>query len=43
VRVCFQRAPFETDETTQIQIERCVGCGLCVSACPQKAIALQVA
>ena len=40
VRVCFHRAPVETDEGTQICAEHCIGCGLCVSVCPKDAIAL---
>jgi dihydroorotate dehydrogenase/NAD-dependent dihydropyrimidine dehydrogenase PreA subunit len=40
-RVCFKAAPVEADGTMRIVSERCVGCGLCVSVCPEKAIALQ--
>jgi len=41
VRVCFQQAPLETEDTTRIRPHLCVGCGLCVSVCPQTAIALR--
>jgi dihydroorotate dehydrogenase len=40
-RVCFMQAPVEVEDTMRIQIERCVGCGLCVSVCPEGAIRLE--
>ncbi len=43
---CFERCPMEAivegQETSEIDKDRCIGCGLCVSACPEEAIALQL-
>ena len=29
-----------SNETAQVDIEKCIGCGLCVSSCPEDAISL---
>jgi Fe-S-cluster-containing dehydrogenase component len=28
------------DELVEINLDRCIGCGLCVAACPEEAIQL---
>jgi dihydroorotate dehydrogenase (fumarate) len=40
-RVCFKAAPVEDAGTMRIVTELCVGCGLCVSLCPENAIVLR--
>jgi Fe-S-cluster-containing hydrogenase component 2 len=30
----------EVDETMEVSADKCIGCGLCVSICPENAIAL---
>jgi ferredoxin len=31
----------EGEETSEIIIDRCIGCGLCVSVCPENSISLR--
>ncbi|MDA3791930.1 MAG: 4Fe-4S binding protein [Desulfobacula sp.] len=42
---CFERCPMEAiqegEETSEIIIDRCIGCGLCVSVCPENSISLR--
>ncbi|MEN8251276.1 MAG: 4Fe-4S binding protein [Bacteroidota bacterium] len=42
---CFKRCPMEAiqegQETSEINKDRCIGCGLCVSVCSENSISLQ--